>query len=130
MVARIGQEWMVGGLDVYQEHQASQVVASTLLDLIARAGRNVSSSAPLALGATTEGDPYVIPRRKSSDTGGLDSLDPSQIEMLSVARERALLEQLAECKNKLVAALARIEGMDMPAGADDPQTMAQFIASM
>ena len=33
-MTRIGHEWMVGGLDVYQEHQASHIVISALLDLI------------------------------------------------------------------------------------------------
>jgi MerR family transcriptional regulator, light-induced transcriptional regulator len=60
VMARIGHEWMVGALDVYQEHQASQIVISTLLELIGQAGLVASSTAPLALGGTTEGDPYLI----------------------------------------------------------------------
>ena len=50
---------MVGSLDVYQEHEATQIVAAALRDLIDRAGRR-KRAGPLALGATTEGDPYVL----------------------------------------------------------------------
>lgn len=60
VMAQIGHDWMVGSLDVYQEHQASQIVISALLDLISQAGPAESSAGPLALGATTEGDPYMI----------------------------------------------------------------------
>jgi excisionase family DNA binding protein len=59
VMERIGHGWMVGSLDVYQEHEATQVVAAAVRDLIDRAGRG-ERTAPLALGATTEGDPYVL----------------------------------------------------------------------
>ncbi|MGC8640376.1 MAG: excisionase family DNA-binding protein [Isosphaeraceae bacterium] len=57
---RIGHEWMVGGLDVYEEHQASQIVISALSELIGQAGEGASSAPMLALGGTAEGDPYLI----------------------------------------------------------------------
>jgi MerR family transcriptional regulator, light-induced transcriptional regulator len=56
---RIGHNWLVGALDVFEEHQASQVIAGALHELIAdQAGK--PASGPLAIGATTEGDPYVL----------------------------------------------------------------------
>jgi hypothetical protein len=50
---------MVGSLDVYQEHEATQIVAAALRDLVDQVGRE-GQAGPLALGATTEGDPYVL----------------------------------------------------------------------
>ena len=43
VMARIGHGWMVGALDVYQEHQASHIVASTLLELIDRVSQRVQT---------------------------------------------------------------------------------------
>jgi excisionase family DNA binding protein len=60
VMARIGHGWMVGALDVFQEHQASHIVASAIIDLIGRESRERPPSGPLALSATTEGDPYVL----------------------------------------------------------------------
>lgn len=59
VMERIGHGWMAGSLDVYQEHEATDVVTSAVRDLTARmaAGRD---EGPMALGATTEGDPYVL----------------------------------------------------------------------
>lgn len=60
VMARIGHGWMVGSLDVYEEHEATRAMAAAVRDLVdgvARERRN----GPLALGATTEGDPYVLP---------------------------------------------------------------------
>ena len=37
VMERIGHGWMVGALDVYQEHEASQIVASAIQELIERA---------------------------------------------------------------------------------------------
>jgi excisionase family DNA binding protein len=59
VMERIGHGWMVGSLDVYEEHVATQVVAGAIRDLIDRVGRQPRKG-PLALGATTEGDPYVL----------------------------------------------------------------------
>ena len=59
VMARIGHGWMVGSLDVYQEHEATQIVTAALRDLLDRAGRE-KVGGPLALGANTEGDPYVL----------------------------------------------------------------------
>ena len=53
----------------------------------------------------------------------------STVEVLSAHDERSLLQELAACKAKLAQALASIEGMEIPSGADDPQTLAHYIAS-
>ena len=59
VMERIGHGWMVGSLDVYQEHVATQIVAAAVRDLVDQIGRG-EGSGPLAVGAGTEGDPYVL----------------------------------------------------------------------
>ncbi len=58
---RVGHGWMIGAWDIYEEHQASQVVTSALHRLIAEAARPRQGSRPLALGAAPESDPYILP---------------------------------------------------------------------
>jgi excisionase family DNA binding protein len=60
VMERIGHGWMVGSLDVYQEHEATLTVTVALRDLVDRVTRE-QRPGPLALGATTESDPYVLP---------------------------------------------------------------------
>ncbi|MGP0066897.1 MAG: excisionase family DNA-binding protein [Isosphaeraceae bacterium] len=60
LMARIGHGWMAGSLDVYQEHEATLTVASAVRGLIDRVALRHVNSGPLALGATPEGDPYVL----------------------------------------------------------------------
>jgi len=60
VMGRIGHGWMVGALDVYQEHQASHIVAAAILELIDQVSREHKPTGPLALCAATEGDPYVL----------------------------------------------------------------------
>lgn len=62
VMERVGHSWMVGAWDVYEEHQASLAVASALTSLIGKlpAGGN-GPNAPVAVGATPEGDFYQIP---------------------------------------------------------------------
>ena len=57
---RIGNHWKAGTLDVFQEHQASQVIVSAVTELIRRAAEEVGLRAPLALGASPEGDLYTL----------------------------------------------------------------------
>jgi MerR family transcriptional regulator, light-induced transcriptional regulator len=57
---RIGHGWMVGALDVFQEHEATNAVASCFLELIDRAVGSDENNGPIARGATTEGDPYLL----------------------------------------------------------------------
>ena len=61
VMERIGRCWMVGAMDVYQEHQATHLVASAVLELIDRVSREQGEPFPLALGAVSEGDCYVLP---------------------------------------------------------------------
>ena len=60
VMTRIGHGWMVGSLDVYQEHEATQIVTSAIRGLIDVARERLEDPHSLALGATTEGDPYVL----------------------------------------------------------------------
>ncbi|MFO0890730.1 MAG: excisionase family DNA-binding protein [Isosphaeraceae bacterium] len=60
VMARIGHGWMVGSLDIYQEHQASHVVAAAITEILERVSKERVITGPLALGAVTEGDPYVL----------------------------------------------------------------------
>ena len=57
------------------------------------------------------------------------SLDDATVEVLSADDERSLLKELAACKAKLARALANVKGVDIPPGADDPQTLAHYIKS-
>lgn len=59
VMEKIGHRWFVGTLDVFEEHQASHAIAAALHELIADAASRPASG-PLAIGATTEGDPYVL----------------------------------------------------------------------
>lgn len=56
----IGHEWERGSLDVYQEHRASRIVETALLELL-RTLPAPSEDSPLALGAAPEGDLYTLP---------------------------------------------------------------------
>ena len=55
-------------------------------------------------------------------------LDANDTELLAPRDERALLQELGECKRKLAHALAGIEGIDVPADAE-PRATAHYIAA-
>jgi excisionase family DNA binding protein len=63
VMERIGHGWMVGSLDVYQEHLASSIVAAAIQERIDELEIEKPAEAPRqrALGATTEGDFYILP---------------------------------------------------------------------
>ena len=68
----------------------------------------------------------------SQQAGGMNelaNLDGEDTRVLSGKEERALLLTLDECKHKLADALAKVQGAEVPEGAEDPHTLAQFIAS-
>jgi excisionase family DNA binding protein len=61
VMTQIGKLWFVGAIDIYQEHQATQIVVASLLNLIRGLSRDPSPDAPLAIGAAPEGDIYSLP---------------------------------------------------------------------
>jgi len=63
VMERVGQCWKAGSIDVYHEHQATQIVSASIVELIAaaEATRDRTSPRPLAVGAASDGDPYVSP---------------------------------------------------------------------
>ena len=67
--------------------------------------------------------------RQASDLDGFASLDSADTRVLNTQEERELLRSLADCKRKLADALASIKGAEVPEGADDPQSLAHFIAA-
>ena len=40
VMERVGHGWMVGNWDVYQEHQATQIIVATLTNLATRAAQD------------------------------------------------------------------------------------------
>ncbi|MDX2037984.1 MAG: excisionase family DNA-binding protein [Isosphaeraceae bacterium] len=58
VMARIGHNWMIGTWNIYEEHQASQIVARTIGELIRKATR--TPNAPMVLGAGAPGDNATI----------------------------------------------------------------------
>ena len=62
VMERIGEQWHDKSIDVFQEHRASRIVESAVVELIQRlivAPRD--PDAPLALVAASERDPYILP---------------------------------------------------------------------
>jgi methanogenic corrinoid protein MtbC1 len=60
VMKEVGHGWQGGTWDVYEEHQASQIVAAALNELIALGNRGMDMPGPLALGASPEGDLYTL----------------------------------------------------------------------
>ena len=56
VMEQFGRSWMAGARDIYQERQATNLLASCLIELIDRMSREQKGPAPLALGAASEGD--------------------------------------------------------------------------
>ena len=61
IMRRIGHGWETGQLDVYQEHDATLVLTSILTEFNLKLARTLVEPAPLAIGASVEGDPYSLP---------------------------------------------------------------------
>jgi excisionase family DNA binding protein len=59
-LARIGQDWERGRIDVFQEHQATRLCAAALDELKPRLEEHARNDRPLALGGGPEGDPYLL----------------------------------------------------------------------
>src|SRR5690349_15096017 len=69
------------------------------------------------------------PNRLDTPSDGFPDLRGSSSELLSLEQERSLLQDLADCKSKLVDALTGIDGLEVPSGADDPQSLANFVST-
>ncbi len=61
VMERIGHGWLLGQWDVYEEHQATALIISTLAGINYTLIQSAQELRPLALGAASEGDPYVLP---------------------------------------------------------------------
>ena len=61
VMERVGQLWLVGAWDIYQERQATQIISGTLTELIRSTWRTDRVNRPLALGGAPEGDLYNLP---------------------------------------------------------------------
>ncbi len=60
VMERIGHEWEQSQLDVYEEHRATRILESTLVELVRRQPP-VGARSPVAFGASPEGDLYTVP---------------------------------------------------------------------
>lgn len=62
VMERVGHGWETGELDVFQEHQATQIIQTALGELLERVSppQLTATARPLALGATPEGDYYTL----------------------------------------------------------------------
>jgi RNA polymerase primary sigma factor len=69
-------------------------------------------------------------RHPAPELTRLAAVDSAQVEVLTPAVERSVLQELADCKRKLARALADIEGVEVPRAGDDPQSMARYIAHL
>ncbi len=60
---RLGHDWEVNGIDVFQEHRATRLVKLALFELVQSAMEDTErrENAPLAMGSSPEGDPYTLP---------------------------------------------------------------------
>lgn len=60
-MARIGQDWETGRIDVFEEHRATQIIASALFELKALIEASSRGKRPVAIGGASEGDYYLLP---------------------------------------------------------------------
>ena len=60
VMERLGHGWEAGVIDVYQEHEATEIVSAALREQVERTSCDERGAAPLALGAAPEGDPYSL----------------------------------------------------------------------
>ncbi len=61
VLAAIGQGWMVGSWEIYQERQATRMIALAVHELSAGLEPASAEGRPLALGGTIGGDHYSLP---------------------------------------------------------------------
>ena len=99
VMERIGHGWFTSALDVYQEHRASHIVASSIHELVDRQKTERDAAKPLAVGAASEGDPYILPPLLGElllSEMGWDVLNFGvNLPLTSLANARALLSAQA-----------------------------------
>ena len=61
VMERIGHGWFLGQWDIYEEHQATGLIASTLAGINYGLIQAAEGPRPLAMGAAPDGDPYALP---------------------------------------------------------------------
>ena len=61
VMERIGHGWFLGQWDIYEEHQATGLIASTLAGINYGLIQGADGPRPLAMGASPDGDPYTLP---------------------------------------------------------------------
>ena len=61
VLERIGHGWFLGQWDIYEEHQATGLIASTLAGINYGLIQGSEGPRPLAMGAAPDGDPYTLP---------------------------------------------------------------------
>ncbi len=61
VMKKIGHGWEMGELDVFQEHEATQILANVLNELVYKFTTREVKNGPYALGAAPEGDFYQLP---------------------------------------------------------------------
>lgn len=59
-LARVGDEWAAGRMDVYEEHRASQLCLAALHELRTHLAPTAGADRPLAVGGCPEGDPTQL----------------------------------------------------------------------
>jgi excisionase family DNA binding protein len=59
-MAKVGHQWEVARIDVWQEHRATQLCGAALNDLKDELDARAERNRPVAIGGAPEGDPYLL----------------------------------------------------------------------
>ena len=62
-MARIGHEWELERLEVWQEHRGTEICVGAMQELLGQLEFRAERNRPVAVGCAPEGDPYVLPSR-------------------------------------------------------------------
>ncbi|GIW94378.1 MAG: DNA-binding protein [Pirellulaceae bacterium] len=60
VMEKVGHEWQEQRMEVWQEHRATQLCAAALYDLKEELATGFDRKAPVAIGGSPEGDPYLL----------------------------------------------------------------------
>jgi excisionase family DNA binding protein len=60
LMERVGHGWETAGIDVWQEHRGTLLVAAALFELHAEISRRAEKNRPIALGGAPAADPYLL----------------------------------------------------------------------